>query len=158
MIEEQAIVLKVEGAVAHLEIARAQPCGLCGTTRGCGVSLWGRLFGHRVKPFSVKNTLAAVAGDHVVIGVDESLLLTGSLRAYLLPVVLVCLGGFIGSSAAAAPHLRDLSSIIGALAGLMLGLAVLRYFGRGASTGLYNPVMLRRAVTASNRHCIRGDK
>lgn len=49
MIEELAVVVGTDGDKAMLEIVRSKPCGLCGRTRGCGMSLWGRLLGHRTQ-------------------------------------------------------------------------------------------------------------
>ena len=45
MIKENAIVVSIDKDVASLEIVRNKPCGLCGQSRGCGISIWGRLFG-----------------------------------------------------------------------------------------------------------------
>lgn len=155
MVEEHAVVVRVEADVAHLEIERSRPCGLCGSTRGCGVSLWGRLFGHRAGAFTVDNVLGAAVGDRVVVGLDESLLLRGALRAYLLNALLVCLGGICGAALADTPASRDGYAVTGALAGLLLGLAWLHFSsGRGRVEG-FRPVMLRRTDSMVLRHCSR---
>lgn len=146
MIEEQAVVVRVDGSRAHLEIERNSPCGLCGATRGCGVSMWGRLFGHHGRSFAVANELGAAEGDRVIVGVDESILLTGSLGVYLVPLVLACLGGLFGSSMAVSRSASDLYAVIGALAGLLLGLTWARFYAAGsAGAGRYQPTILRRA-------------
>ncbi len=53
MIEERAVILSVSqynhnlsDSTATLEIERKTACGLCGKTRGCGNSIWGKLFAH----------------------------------------------------------------------------------------------------------------
>jgi sigma-E factor negative regulatory protein RseC len=157
LIEEQAVVLRVDGSRAHLEIERNKPCGLCGATRGCGVSLWGRLFGHHSRSFAVDNNLGAAEGDRVIVGVDEGILLSGSLSVYLLPLVLICAGGLLGSSMAASRSTSDFYAVIGALAGLLLGLAWVRLHATGsARAGRYQPAMLRRAEeVVVIRHCSR---
>lgn len=156
MIEEQAVVVRIDGSHAHLEIERTSPCGLCGATRGCGVSMWGRLFGHRSRSFAVNNDLDAAEGDHVIVGVDESVLLNGSLSVYLVPVVLVCLGGLLGSTMAVARSTSDLYAVLGALAGLLCGLVWIKFRNSGAGgVGRYQPTMLRRAESIVVRHCSR---
>jgi sigma-E factor negative regulatory protein RseC len=155
MVEERAVVVRVEADVAHLEIERGRPCGLCGSTRGCGVSLWGRLFGSHARAFTVDNVLGAAVGERVVVGLDESLLLRGALRAYLVNALLVCLGGVCGASLADAPALRDGYAVAGALAGLLLGLAWLRFSSDRGRVGGFRPVMLRRADSMVLRHCSR---
>jgi sigma-E factor negative regulatory protein RseC len=156
MIEEQAVVVSLEGDRALLEIERSQPCGLCGATRGCGVSLWGRLFSRRRGSISTTNALNVGVGDHVVIGVEEGALLAGSLVAYLLPLVLVCAGGMLGATFAATRAAADLYGALGALAGLGAGLAWMRLqSARRPDSGRFQPVMLRRAETVSIRQCAR---
>jgi sigma-E factor negative regulatory protein RseC len=156
MIEEQAVVVQVEGTRALLEIERSSPCGLCGATRGCGVSLWGRLFGSRRSGISTSNDLQVQVGDRVIIGVREDALLTSSVMAYLVPVLLICAGALLGSSLAASRAAGDLYAVVGAVAGLLSGLAWMRLQTRGGrQDGRYQPVMLRRAEFNSIRHCSR---
>jgi sigma-E factor negative regulatory protein RseC len=147
MIEEQAVVIRVHGASADLEIERSSPCGLCGATRGCGISLWGTLFGNRRRSFAVANDLGVVEGDHVVVGVNEGVLLAGSLSAYLVPLVLVCIGALGGAALAQSRTTSDFYAVVGALTGLLLGLVWVRFVTAAGSAqhGLYRPVMLRRA-------------
>lgn len=156
MIEEQAVVVSVEGERAHLEIERSSPCGLCGATRGCGVSLWGRLFSRARGSISTTNALQAQVGDHVIIGVQEGALLAGSITAYLLPLLLICAGGLIGAAFATSRAASDLYAVVGAITGLIAGLAWLRFhIGSRQQDGRYQPVMLRRAEPISIRHCSR---
>lgn len=156
MIEEQAVVVSVEGERAHLEIERSSPCGLCGATRGCGVSMWGRLFSRARGSISAPNALQAEIGEHVIIGVEEGALLAGSLTAYLVPLILICAGGLIGATFATSRAASDLYAVAGAITGLIAGLAWLRFHtSNRQQDGRYQPVMLRRAETISIRHCSR---
>jgi sigma-E factor negative regulatory protein RseC len=159
MIEEQAIVVGVERDHVLLEIIRSNPCGLCGQTRGCGVSIWGRLLGHRNSVLRVSNQINAQAGDSVIVGVDEKALLLSSLTAYGVPLLLLLvgaasLGAFVPSSGNA-----DANALLGAGIGLVLGLFLVRGLagGRGLDA-LYRPVILRQAdVFVNIRKCHRGD-
>lgn len=156
MIEEQAVVVRLENDRAYLEIERSQPCGLCGATRGCGVSLWGRLFTRSRGGISTTNALGVAVGEHVIIGVEEGALLAGSLTAYLVPLVLVCGGGLIGAMFATSRATADLFAVVGAVVGLAVGLSWLHFHAdRRPQDGRYKPVMLRRAEPLSIRHCAR---
>lgn len=151
MIEEQAIVVSVEGDRVLLEVVRSKPCGLCGQTRGCGISLWGKLLGHRNKLFRAVNAINAKAGDIVVVGVDEQALLAGSLAMYGVPLAMLLLGAAAASLFAPAQGSSDAWTIAGAGIGLFLGLLWLR--GHAAGRGLdarYRPVLLRAAEIAIN--------
>lgn len=150
MIEEQAIVVRVEGDRAHLEVERSRPCGLCGTTQGCGLSLWGRLFSRRHGSLSAPNSLQLSVGDRVVVAIEESALLTGALTAYLIPLLLVCAGGFVGAAQGLSRVESDLYGVVGAVAGLLLGLVIVRKVGRALGQ---QPTMLRRAESMIVRQC-----
>jgi sigma-E factor negative regulatory protein RseC len=156
MIEEQAVVIRVDGERAHLEIERSHPCGLCGATRGCGVSLWGRLFSRQRSGISTTNDLHAQVGEHVIIGVQEGALLASSVTAYVAPLLLICAGALLGASLASSRAASDLFAVVGAVAGLLLGLAWVRFYTGGRRhDGRYQPVMLRRAEFVSIRQCSR---
>src|SRR3546814_10370195 len=58
-------------------VIRRTPCGLCGQTRGCGVSLWGKVFRHRPHIFRAANQVKARTGDLVIVGIEEQALLKG---------------------------------------------------------------------------------
>jgi sigma-E factor negative regulatory protein RseC len=153
MIEEHAIVVGVEQELALLEVVRRTPCGLCGQTRGCGISLWGRLFGHRNNIFRAANQIGAKVGDSVVVGVDEHALLTSSLAAYGAPLLALLAGALLGNGIGSGER-ADLYAAIGALAGLALGLLWLKMHmaGRGLDAR-YRPVILRADDMSSGGTC-----
>lgn len=159
MIEEQAVVVGIDQDQVLLEIVRNKPCGLCGQTRGCGISIWGRLLGHRNNVFRAVNQINARPGDNVVVGIDEKALLTSSLAAYGVPLFSLLIGAALGGSFAPVSANADVYAFVGAGAGLVLGLLWLRWHaaGRGANAR-YRPVLLRPAdASANNRLCHRGD-
>lgn len=157
MIEEQAIVMHIQGRRALLEIERSQPCGLCGSTQGCGISLWGRIFGARRGGFNAENSLLLEVGERVIVGMPESGLLGIVLLAYLPPLLLLCLGAwgftvFAGEAVSAA--MRDAYAVTGGLLGLLAGFALVRFLSGGErKIGRYQPVMLRRAEGAPSKVC-----
>jgi len=150
MIEENAIVVGLEQNAAMLEIVRRTPCGLCGQTRGCGISLWGRLFGHRKNIFKAVNQINAKVGDSVIVGIEEQALLISSLMVYGIPLIAMLAGAllvggiFAGDSNHVNPGHADFYAAMGAIAGLIIGLLWLKGHAAGRSMDArYQPVILR---------------
>jgi sigma-E factor negative regulatory protein RseC len=155
MIEESAIVVGLEQNLAMLEIVRRSPCGLCGQTRGCGISLWGRIFRHRKNIFKAVNQINAKVGDGVIVGIEEQALLTSSLMVYGIPLVamlagaLLASGIFAGDSNHLSPGHADLYAAMGAVAGFIVGLLWLK--GHATARNMdarYQPVILRADKSA----------
>ena len=145
MIEEQAIVLSVQNEDATLEIIRSKPCGICGQTRGCGVSLWGRVFGHQASIFKAANQINAQVGDAVIVGVDEQAILLSAFAAYGIPLVTLFAGGFLAGIFAPSDAHADRNAVIGAVLGLLLGMAWLKGHLQGRRLDArFQPVILRK--------------
>lgn len=143
MIQENAIVVSIDKGVANLEVIRNKPCGLCGQSRGCGISIWGRLFGHRPNIFKVQNTVNASVDQIVVVGVDESALLRSSFAVYGIPLALVILGATLGSTIFPDVLHADRNTALGALLGLFIGYLWLKVHNQGSTLDArYRPVIL----------------
>jgi sigma-E factor negative regulatory protein RseC len=151
MIEERAVILSLEretndiasnDSTAILEIERKTACGLCGQTRGCGNSIWGKLFAHQSTAFKAQNRINAKVGDSVIVGINEKALLKSALLLYILPLVTMLIGAILASQI----HDTNGSAMIGAAAGLALGLLWVK--GHTLSSSyfrLQQPVILRLA-------------
>jgi sigma-E factor negative regulatory protein RseC len=143
MIQENAIVVSIDKGVASLEVIRNKPCGLCGQSRGCGISIWGRLFGHRPNIFKVQNTVNASIDQIVLVGVDESALLRSSFAVYGIPLALVILGATLGSTIFSDVLHADRNTALGALLGLFIGYLWLKVHNQGSTLDArYRPVIL----------------
>ncbi len=151
MIEERAVILSLDNlsgdsssySTATLEIERKTACGLCGQTRGCGNSIWGKLFAHQSTAFKAHNRINAKVGDSVIVGINETALLKSALLLYIVPLVTL----FIGAILAAQFKQSDASEMIGAAVGLVLGLLWVK--GHSISNSyfkLQQPVILRLAT------------
>ena len=160
MIEERAVILSLEANasapdttnMAVLEIERKTACGLCGQTRGCGNSLWGKLFAHRSTAFKANNHINASVGQSVIVGIDEQALLLSALLLYILPLVTMMIASIL------VMQVNDSNGVVmlAALAGLIVGLlwvkgftASQRYFV------MQQPIILRlasddRTITFAN--------
>ena len=143
MIQENAIIVSVDQNVASLEIIRNKPCGLCGQSRGCGISIWGRLFGHRPNVFKAQNTVNASVNQIVVVGVEESALLWSSFAVYGIPLGLLILGAVLGSTVFCDALHADRSTGLGAVLGLFIGYVWLKgHHQVGTLDARYRPVIL----------------
>lgn len=143
MIQEQAVVVSVNQDVASLEILRNKPCGLCGQTRGCGISIWGRLFGHRANIFKVKNSINAKADDVVTVSIQENALLLSAVIVYGVPLATLILGAAFANAAFVGDLHSDRNTVLGALFGLFIGYLWLKGHNQaGNFSARYQPVML----------------
>jgi len=150
MIQENAIIVSVDQNVASLEIIRNKPCGLCGQSRGCGISIWGRLFGHRPNIFKAQNTVNASVNQIVVVGVDENALLWSSFAVYGIPLALLILGAVLGSTVFSDALHADRNTALGAVLGLFIGYLWLKGHHQGGTLDArYRPVILGLAEPSS---------
>ena len=151
MIEERAVIVSLDNVLsdavsnqtATLEIERKTACGICGQTRGCGNSIWGKLFAHQSTAFKAQNRINAKVGDSVIVGINEKALLKSAMLLYILPLATMLIGAILAKQFNAT----ELSAMLGALAGLVLGLLWVK--GHTMSSNyfkLQQPVILRLAV------------
>ena len=127
MIEESAVVIEIDNKTDNetdngamlIEILPQSACGSCDAKSACGTSLLSSLFKHRATRMRVDNSVNARPGDHVVVGIDESEMVSGSVRLYLWPLL-----GLIGGAIAAQTLINpsEASAIIGGLSGMALAL------------------------------------
>ena len=150
MLEERALILSISTSrfqanetIASLEIERKTACGLCGKTRGCGNSIWGKLFAHQSTAFTALNRINAKVGDSVVVGINERALLKSALLLYIVPLVTMMIGAilmneFLQNNAAA---------MLGALVGLVFGFIWVKCHTTASPYFLeQQPVILRLAT------------
>jgi sigma-E factor negative regulatory protein RseC len=150
MIQENAIVVSIDKDIVSLEIVRNKPCGLCGQSRGCGISIWGRLFGHRPNLFKAQNTVNAEVDQVVVVGVEESALLWSSFAVYGIPLALLILGAILGSTVFFNALYADRNTAFGAVTGLFIGYLWLKGHNQGSRLDArYRPVILGLAEPTS---------
>jgi sigma-E factor negative regulatory protein RseC len=150
MIQEKAIVISIDEDVLSLEIIRNKPCGLCGQSRGCGISIWGRLFGHRSNIFKAQNTVNASVDQIVLVGVEENALLWSSFAVYGIPLALLILGAILGSTLFFDELHEDRNTALGAMLGLFTGYLWLKIHSQGSTEDArYRPVILGLAEQSS---------
>jgi sigma-E factor negative regulatory protein RseC len=149
MIEERAVILSLESepsaahSTATLEIERKIACGLCGQTRGCGNSIWGKLFAHQSTAFRAQNLINAKVGDSVIVGINEKALLKSAFLLYILPLASMLIGTILATQI----HNTNGYAMLGALVGLVLGFVWVKGHTMSSSYfKLQQPVILRLAT------------
>ena len=149
MIEQTAQVVAVEGESAWVEAERKSACGGCEAKAGCGTGSLAKAFGTRANRMKVINTVDAQPGDTVVIGIEESALVRGSVAVYLVPLLTLLGGGIFGEFMAERLGVAlQVGGVTGGLIGLGIGLLWLRSYTRGIENDpRYQPVTLKRLPT-----------
>lgn len=141
MIEETGRVVAVEEGAVWVETIRQASCQSCSARSGCGHSALAKL--GRSVHIRAGATQPYAVGDDVVIGVPETVVVSSSLLAYLMPLLIAL--GF----ALVADHLSgsDGWAALAGAAGLATGFMALRWhFSRNQHDQRYQPVVLRRAA------------
>ncbi len=150
MIEESAYVIATEGELAWVETERKSTCGSCTARKGCGTGVLAKVVGRKLTQVVALNRAGARPGDTVVVGIDESSLVRGSLAVYAMPLLTLFAGALLGEYGFSA-WAGEAGSLFGGIAGLLLGFAWLRRFSRRSQADpRYQPVVLRRIGAAGS--------
>ncbi len=126
VIEELASVTAVDEGYAWVQTRRESACQSCSAQKGCGTSSIGKLIGKQYTRVRVLNPVQARVGDVVKISLPEDMLLKSSLAVYLLPLLLMLLGGAVGDAWLPGQW----AAVGGSLAGLLLGVCWLKLYAR----------------------------
>jgi sigma-E factor negative regulatory protein RseC len=148
MIEEPARVVTCEAGFALVETQIQAACGSCQAEGSCGTSVISGLFKRRRNVLQVLNPIQAKPGEQVIIGLQERALVTVSLLAYLMPLVCLILLAVAAQEVAQYGYggSGELAGIAGGLLGLIIGLALLKWFSlRNRNDPAFQAVILRQA-------------
>lgn len=150
MIEENALVVAVEGDSAWVETERRSSCGGC-AAKGCGTGALSKVLGARKQRLKVHNPVGARAGDSVVLGIEEKALLLGSLMVYILPLLAMLGGGLLGEVLAPqwGMEAEGPSLLFGAL-GLLGGFLWLRGYNRRCGDDPRFTAVILRTLTPTD--------
>jgi sigma-E factor negative regulatory protein RseC len=129
-----------KGGRALVRIRRVEACHTCAAKGAC------QALGGRTEEMTipVENTLGVQVGDSVILGLPEGSVIKASAAVYLLPA-----GGLVGGAMAAwglaGTRGGDGMALIGAGAGLLLGLAAARIMTRKmAKDPCYQPKLVQK--------------
>jgi len=130
MIEEDAQVIAVSGTNITLQAQPDSACSSCAAKNSCGQGLLSRYFNQTPGQIVIENALFnnefvdLRVGDRVVIGIEESAVLSGAFYAYMLP--LLSMVGFAALAQGLSIRSEWLQILMTA-AGLFLGMGLVRF-------------------------------
>lgn len=131
MSTELATVVSVESGIVKVIPERQSSCHSCSVKGGCGISVLSQLVGKKQVAFVARSTIQVSVGDSVIISLRDGVLLLVSFVVYLLPIVLMGVGGLIFPTLLALTAISmtaEAASITGIFAGLAVGLLASRLF------------------------------
>lgn len=120
MLEETGRVIAVEGPYAVIETQPRSACGHCNVGNSCGTSVLAGLFSRRRNRVRLVNHLGLQVGDQAVIGINESVLLSTAIMAYLLPLLLMLGFAITTDLLGYGDQISFASSMLGLFAGMQI--------------------------------------
>jgi sigma-E factor negative regulatory protein RseC len=138
MIEELAVVVKIENYQVWVEGGQNSACGGCRQKASCTTNALGSVL--KKKSVRVDSDIELKIGDNVMVAIDEAVLLQASLLLYLLPLIALFTGaGLADWLLAGNIRYADLWIAASALSGFLLclwlinkaqNLMILGYYAR----------------------------
>lgn len=114
MTEHDAVVTRLDGSHAWLDVSDDGGCASCSQSGGCGKRA-------QRKHQRVLNDIGARVGQRVVVSVRTGTVLRAALWSYMVPLALMLVGAASGLTLAGDP-----GAAAGTVLGLVAALAVLR--------------------------------
>lgn len=120
MLEETGRVVAIEGRYAVIETQQRSACGHCNVGDSCGTSVLAGLFSKRRNRVRLENHLDLSVGDQAVIGINESVLLSTAVMAYLLPLLMMITLAVISSLSGFGDGINFVVGMLGLFIGMMI--------------------------------------
>jgi sigma-E factor negative regulatory protein RseC len=140
MIEQQGIVVALDGSSARVRLGGRSGCSVCDSGRGCGAGVFGRMLRRRPVELTLGNRLGVSPGQPVMLGLSESVYLALVARLYLLPLLAglagAVLGHHVSNLAALEAAAADLVTLLGAVAFAVAALRWSRNWSRNVGKEL----------------------
>lgn len=96
MITENAVIVDTSDDVAWVETQRNSTCSGCEVKKGCGTSTLQKVLGQKRTRLKVLNPNGFLAGEKVILGLQEGALIKGSLLLYSSPLLFMFGAALIG--------------------------------------------------------------
>jgi sigma-E factor negative regulatory protein RseC len=151
MAERIGIVLRTfDNGIAEVVTDRRNACGGCEKSHGCRSCLTSAKM-----VSTVRNPTGAGQGDMVSIYLKESALWTGAVFLYIVPILWLMAGAFVGSSLGRNWSMGETgSAILLGLLGLALGFLMARVISKSSSFG---PKIVPRIVRVVEHAKTKGE-
>ena len=139
MVTEEGVIEKTRNQKALVRIKKRSACTRCDSRSSCGVDSGKRIV------VEVANNVQAKVGDRVEVSVPVGSLLKLSLFVYILPVVALIIGAYLGEVCAQFLHLRpSVSSIAMGALGMGITFCLLKLYDRSSrADAKYSPHITR---------------
>ncbi|MBW9267878.1 MAG: SoxR reducing system RseC family protein [Candidatus Thiodiazotropha sp. (ex. Lucinisca nassula)] len=138
MLEETAMVVEANTDYLWVETRSRSGCSQCSSS--CTTSLVSKLFGMKRNRLKLENTLGVVAGDRVIVGIPDELLVKASVWAYLFPLLAM----FAVSATGGVMGVGEGTQALLAMVGLAAGFALVRWgTSRQGARVRFRPSLLR---------------
>lgn len=149
MIEELAVVAKIENNQVWVQAGANKGCGGCQQKSSCSTSVLDKLT--RKREVAVDSEIELKAGDEVVIGIEEGVLIKASLLLYLIPLLAMGLAGGLTQQLLPAGFVRaDLVTAGVALASLGSSLWLINKLQRSFFFAHFpRPVVIKKLLRSS---------
>jgi len=137
---EEGIVIDVKGEIARIKTQKTGACESCSVQSSCHT-----FGGGKDMEVDAINVAGARIGDRVVMGFETGSLVKASFLLYLLPILSMMAGGFLGQEVAPVLGFNPAGLSVGA-AFLFLGLSFLFVKDKGHRMGRkesYKPKIIR---------------
>jgi len=149
MITETGRVVAVEDDGLWVETIQRSTCNSCAAEKGCGQSLVAKWGGHtsylRVL-LDGRSPEGFHVNDEVKIGIQEDVVVKGSLFVYLVPLLLLVLGAWLGQNWL----FSEGAAIGGALLGLLAGAGLVKWHAKATRNDRrLQPVLLDSTTTVT---------
>lgn len=149
MIKENAVIVEAFDDMAWVETQRQSTCGSCQVRKGCGTSTLQKVLGQKRTRLKVMNPKGFLVGEEVVLGLQESALIKGSLMLYALPLLFMFGAAILGYVIFwSSGHIYvEGAQILFSLFGLICGfLWVSRCSNKMSQSPEFQAVILTRAI------------
>jgi len=153
MIEQNAIVLKVEGQIALVEAQRQSSCGKCNAKKGCGTGLLEDSLGRKSMQIRAINQCQAETGDEVIVAVPEKGFVKSAFMTYLLPLLFMLAGALLAQQfiTTGSEASQDIVALVGAVMGFVAALLVMKsHSKRMEKDEQLHPVLIRKITRTHN--------
>jgi len=120
LLEETGKVVAIEGAYAVIETQQRSACSSCATGDSCGTSALSGLFSQRRHKVHLLNHLNLRVGDMAVIGINETVLLSTAILAYMLPLLLMISFAVLSSLSGFDDGINFVFSLLGLFTGMQI--------------------------------------
>lgn len=147
MIEQNAVVISVDGQFAMVEAQRQSSCSSCNAKKGCGTGVLENSLGKRAMQMKAVNKCEAQPGEEVVVAVPENGFVKTAFFTYLLPLLFMLVGAVAAQQLSISQgwNYQDVISLLGAGLGFIVALFVLRRYSRKMEQNeQFHPIVIRK--------------